>query len=206
MPALGAGRRPEAILWQRIHNLDRLIELLSTEVPPERKAPAPTWPRHWRTATSGSRACCAPRAGRRSTGRPRAQTPEPTRADSSSERTSGTPSALPKQVVDRPLGVRHQADDVASLIADAGDVVDRAIGVVDVAEDDPVVGLQLGQRLGVTGVVALEVVDRDAERLADRGRGGQHRVRGLDPELRDGAQELQAPVLLQRARAAGRPR
>lgn len=39
VPALGAGRRPEAILWQRIHNIDRLVELLSTELPPERKAP-----------------------------------------------------------------------------------------------------------------------------------------------------------------------
>ena len=37
--ALGAGRRPEAILWQRIHNHARLIELFATEVPPERKAP-----------------------------------------------------------------------------------------------------------------------------------------------------------------------
>lgn len=39
VPALGAGRRPEAILWQRVHDIGRLIELLSTEMPPERKAP-----------------------------------------------------------------------------------------------------------------------------------------------------------------------
>ncbi len=39
VPALGAGRRPEAILWQRVHDIDRLIELLTTELPPERKAP-----------------------------------------------------------------------------------------------------------------------------------------------------------------------
>jgi hypothetical protein len=37
--APGTGRRPEAILWQRIHHLDRLRELLSTEVPADRKAP-----------------------------------------------------------------------------------------------------------------------------------------------------------------------
>lgn len=37
--ALGAGRRPEAILWQRIHSHARLIELFATEVAPERKAP-----------------------------------------------------------------------------------------------------------------------------------------------------------------------
>lgn len=39
VPALGGGCRPEAILWQRVHSLDRLVELLSTEVPPERRAP-----------------------------------------------------------------------------------------------------------------------------------------------------------------------
>ena len=38
-PALGAGRRPEAILWQRIHSQERLLDLLRTEVPPERRAP-----------------------------------------------------------------------------------------------------------------------------------------------------------------------
>lgn len=38
-PAHGAGRRPEAILWQRVHNLDRLLALLATETPPEHKAP-----------------------------------------------------------------------------------------------------------------------------------------------------------------------
>ncbi len=39
VPALGAGRRPEAILWQRVHSHERLIDLLRTEVPPERRAP-----------------------------------------------------------------------------------------------------------------------------------------------------------------------
>ncbi len=39
VPALGTGRRPEAVLWQRIHSHERLVGLLSTEVPPERRAP-----------------------------------------------------------------------------------------------------------------------------------------------------------------------
>ncbi len=39
VPAFGAGLRPEGILWQRIHSMDRLLELLSTDVPPERRAP-----------------------------------------------------------------------------------------------------------------------------------------------------------------------
>lgn len=37
--AYGAGRRPEGILWQRIHNLEILMGLLSREVTPAQKAP-----------------------------------------------------------------------------------------------------------------------------------------------------------------------
>jgi hypothetical protein len=37
-PAFGAGPRTETILSQRVHNLERLLELLVTEVAPERKA------------------------------------------------------------------------------------------------------------------------------------------------------------------------
>jgi hypothetical protein len=39
VPAFGAGRRPEAILWQRVHNLDALMGLLTTELPREMRAP-----------------------------------------------------------------------------------------------------------------------------------------------------------------------
>jgi hypothetical protein len=35
----GAGRRREAILWQKVHSYERLRDLLTTEVPHERKAP-----------------------------------------------------------------------------------------------------------------------------------------------------------------------
>ena len=54
--------------------------------------------------------------------------------------------------LDRVLRVRHHAEHVAGLVADAGDVVEGAVGVgalgplaggVDVAHDDLVVGLQL---------------------------------------------------------------
>jgi hypothetical protein len=37
--AHGTHRRREAILWQRVHSHERLLDLLTTEVPPERKAP-----------------------------------------------------------------------------------------------------------------------------------------------------------------------
>ena len=42
-----------------------------------------------------------------------------------------------------PLGVRHQPDHVAGLVGDAGDVVDRAVGVVQVAQHDPVAVVEL---------------------------------------------------------------
>ena len=71
----------------------------------------------------------------------------------------------PQQGMAGALGVGHQPHDVAALVADAGDVVDRAVRVVHVAQDDPVLVAELGQRLGRAGVVALEVVDRDVEQL-----------------------------------------
>jgi hypothetical protein len=36
---LGAGLRPEGILWQRIHNMDRLLGLLANEVAPQLRGP-----------------------------------------------------------------------------------------------------------------------------------------------------------------------
>jgi hypothetical protein len=37
--ALGAGRRPEGVLWQRVHDLDKLLALFTTETPPAFKGP-----------------------------------------------------------------------------------------------------------------------------------------------------------------------
>lgn len=37
--AFGSGRRPEGVLWQRIHDIGRLVDLFRTELPAERKAP-----------------------------------------------------------------------------------------------------------------------------------------------------------------------
>jgi hypothetical protein len=39
VPAFGSGRRPEGILMQRIHSYDRLLGLLTTEVPASLKTP-----------------------------------------------------------------------------------------------------------------------------------------------------------------------
>ena len=67
------------------------------------------------------------------------------------------------QRLDRVLGVRHDADDVAGLVADRGDVAHRAVRVAaDVAGDDPALGLELVERVLVGDVAALAVLDRDA--------------------------------------------
>ena len=66
-------------------------------------------------------------------------------AQSSSDRSSGTPSVEPSNAWQARSGWGIRPDDVSSRIADTGDVVDRSVGIVDVAEDDPVVGPKLGQ-------------------------------------------------------------
>ena len=44
---------------------------------------------------------------------------------------NGCPSVPPPIGIDDALGVRHQAEHVAALVADAGDVVERAVGRAD---------------------------------------------------------------------------
>src|SRR5438270_6062028 len=101
--------------------------------------------------------------------------------------------------VARPLGVGHQADDVAFGRTDAGDVVGGAVGVLDVAQDDAVVGAEFGQGALRARVVALEVVDGQLQHLTGRRPRREHRPRAVDPHLDVAAQELQGPVLLQGA-------
>ena len=97
-----------------------------------------------------------------------------------------------EQRIARALGMRHQPDDVAALVADAGDVVEAAVRVVDVAHDDAVVGPQPLERRRVAHVVALEVIDRHAQVRAPARPGSSARCAvGLDPQLDRLAQELQ---------------
>ena len=100
------------------------------------------------------------------------------------------------QRVDGVLGMRHQADDVAALVADAGDVVERAVGVVArcVAEDDPALGLELGEHLRRGEVAAGRVLDRDREHVAHLAgaRPGRAGVDDLDVDL---AAEEAEPVV-----------
>ena len=65
--------------------------------------------------------------------------------------------------VEGALGVRHEPDDVARRIRHPGDAVRRAVRVVPVPQQHPPVALDLLERRGVAGVVALVVVDRQPE-------------------------------------------
>src|SRR3954467_11102732 len=73
------------------------------------------------------------------------------------------------------LGVGHEPEDVARLVADAGDVVQRPVVVPRVAQDD-----LIGDRVEGGGVVAAgRVLDRDREPLAG-GRLARERRVGVD--------------------------
>ena len=63
-----------------------------------------------------------------------------------------------------PLGVRHQTDDVAAGATDSGDVVEAAVGVVHVADDDPIVGPQFGEGALVVALRVGEVGGVDEQR------------------------------------------
>src|SRR5512134_2436701 len=83
------------------------------------------------------------------------------------------------------LRMRHEPDDVAFFVADAGDVVDGAVRVrqisdvplrVAVAEDDPPGRLELPHHLGVGVVVALAVRNGNPQHLATRRKAGERGI------------------------------
>ena len=108
--------------------------------------------------------------------------------------------------VARPLGVGHEADNVAGRVPDARDVVEAAVRVLDVADDDPVLGPQLGERLGRADVVALEVVDRDPQDVTGAGLAGQHRRGASRPAGRRSRRGTSGRRSSAARREAARPR
>jgi len=118
--------------------------------------------------------------------------------------------------LDRVLGVRHQAEHVAVFVADAGYVVEgavrarvarRAVGPdpfaavgLAVAQHDLAIPLHAGERAGVDPVVALVVLDHDAQHVAGLGRLGEGRAGVLDAQVDVAAHELEAHVANERAR------
>ena len=109
--------------------------------------------------------------------------------------------------------MRHQAEDVAAAVADAGDVARGAIRVrlarhaalgVAIAEDDLAVALEVVEHVVVGEVVPLAVRDRGAQHLAGCQLRGERR-RGLIRAQADVAAD-EAEVLVAHQRAGQQPR
>ena len=104
-----------------------------------------------------------------------------------------------KQRLAGALRMRHHADHIARLIAEAGDRVNRSVrirGIVDaalrvrVAQDHLAIGLELPQHLRRREVVAFAVTNGNPEHAAGRRRGRKRRIDLLDPHV-----DVLAPVL-----------
>src|SRR5665647_1295863 len=108
------------------------------------------------------------------------------------------------------LTVRQQAGDrrfasvvqllEAALVADARDVVDRAVAGLVVAQHDLAVRLQLGDEAGRSKPAAVTVLHRDDETLSVRAARRERQIVALDDERHVAADEAQRLVLQQDAR------
>src|ERR687898_836082 len=99
-----------------------------------------------------------------------------------------------------PLWVRHDADDVAVLVADACYVVRRPVRVLEVAQYDAPFDLQLRERLGIGEVVSLVVGDGQGKLFAWLTARGPGRVYGFDPDEDAVTDEAHVRVAEQSAR------
>src|SRR3954470_18020173 len=110
------------------------------------------------------------------------------------------------QLVDRVLGVRHEPEDVARLVADAGDVGRRAVrvGAVGIAQDDLAGSLHPVELPGRQVVAPGRVLDRDRQPLALSARAREGRV-GVD-DLERGLRAAEAQVVVAEQRAGQQPR
>src|SRR5438309_1394739 len=112
-----------------------------------------------------------------------------------------------EQVLAAALGVRHHSQDIALLVDDPGDVVDRPIGIgcgIDfsirtaVAEYDPLLVLQPDDGGGIGKVVALAVRHRNLQHLSLATLTREGRCGVLDTDESRVAAELQVLVADQR--------
>src|SRR5687768_18527389 len=104
--------------------------------------------------------------------------------------------------------MRHQADDVATLVADPRDRVGAAVDVVlvvqgsvgsAVAEHDEALSLDPAKLVLAGDELALAVLHRDAKDVARDQSAGQRRERRLDPDVDPPADEPELAVADQRA-------
>ena len=105
------------------------------------------------------------------------------------------------------LGMRHHAHHVAFAVQDAGDVAQRAVGIVHIAEHDAVFGFEFVERALIGEVAAFAVRHGQVQHLALCSVVGEGRVRGLGAQRHFAADELEAAIAQQRAgqQAALRP-
>src|SRR5215212_7196705 len=79
-----------------------------------------------------------------------------------------------------PLGMRHDADNVAALVADAGDIMHRPVGVPEVAQHDAFFVFELRDRRGVGEVVPLVVGNGQGQLFPGITARRPRRAHGLD--------------------------
>ena len=97
------------------------------------------------------------------------------------------------------LGVGHQAEHVALAVADARDVVDRAVRVVFVTQEDLVEVEQLRVELVVRVPAPFSVLDGDRQGLALHAPRSEGRVCPLDAHAHVATNERERHVRAQRA-------
>ena len=131
------------------------------------------------------------------------------------ERKITRPSVEPRPRFHGALRMRHQADHIALAIAEAGDGVERAIGIrveiieagiapvgVNVAKNDLFVAFEFGERGRVAEIIAFHVRDRHFQNLAGVRGAGEWRVRVFHANVHLAAEEAQAPDCASSRRAA----
>src|SRR6476620_11153799 len=95
--------------------------------------------------------------------------------------------------------MRHQAEDVAGVVENAGDAPRRAVDLVEVAKGDAPVALEAVE-CGFVGLkVAVVVRDREGYLLAGVIISGEQALAVLYPERHLAANELERRVAHQRA-------
>src|SRR5215813_11094160 len=104
--------------------------------------------------------------------------------------------------------MRHHAEHVAAFTADASDVLERSVGIslrrdlslfVTVAEDDPLLALESGQRLSIAEVVPFHMTNWDLEHIALRTLICEWRLGGVDAQEHLPADVFETGVAQERA-------
>src|SRR5687768_1628946 len=121
----------------------------------------------------------------------------------------GSPVRATSHQFHRAFRMRHEPHHITGLVADAGDAVDRPVGIgrvddlavlVDIPEDDAVGRLELGHHLRRRVKVAFAVGDGHADSLSHVRAPGERRVGVLDAQDHVLAVELHVAIAQHRAR------